>query len=305
MYTAVTIALIEFFAMLVASVIQSDPTPLVQSLNPLSTVFILLALSYHLYLIFNTMSLAAHSITREKEAQTWEMLILTGIDARQIVLGKWWAIVQYQLPRYVLLSVLRMGMVAIVGIVVSTAFSPFPYSYYNIQTQLAHPVTIVFVGVIGFAFSAANLGLCAACGIMASAISKRSTLAIVRGFANQIVLSVGLALAGLLFINRLYDFRIIRGGLEGYVAATTIPLSFIDNGILGSVSYVGPFATSYYEQLPPPVIKPVAIEWIVSALISIAIYALIIRFVLWRAEKNAVRDLATSYSRSSYLNLSE
>lgn len=299
-YTAVTIALIEFFGLLAASITQRDPKLLVQSLNPLPTLLILLTLCYHLYLMINTMSLAAYSITREKEAQTWEMLILTGIDARKIVRGKWWAIVQHQLPRYTLLSVLRVGMIAAVGIAVSSVFSSYPYRYYNydIQTRLAHPVTIIFIGLIGFAFSFANLGMGAACGVMSSAFSSRSTLAIVRGFANQFVISVATASGGLLFINQLYDFRITRGGVDGYVATTTIPLSFVDNGILGSMSFVGPFSASYYEQLPPPVLKPIAFEWIASALISIAIYALIIRFILLRAEQNAVRSLATHFDKS-------
>src|SRR5262249_24095058 len=41
-----------------------------------------------------TLSLAANSISREKNGKTWESLLLTNVDARRIVWGKWGATVQ-------------------------------------------------------------------------------------------------------------------------------------------------------------------------------------------------------------------
>src|SRR5262245_44836550 len=41
-----------------------------------------------------TISTGANSIAREKQGGTWETVLLTGIDARRIVLGKWWGAIQ-------------------------------------------------------------------------------------------------------------------------------------------------------------------------------------------------------------------
>ncbi len=109
LWLAITIALIQFCGLFIASLTQRDPTRIAEALNPLPNLLMLFAFSYHFYLMFQTIALAGNSITREKEAQTWEMLVLTGIDARQIVRAKWWATIQRQLPRYLLLGVLRAG----------------------------------------------------------------------------------------------------------------------------------------------------------------------------------------------------
>jgi len=302
----IALALIEFGGLLAASLIQRDPTPLVQSLGPLPILLILLTIFYHLYLMFQTMSLAAHSITREKESQTWEMLVLTGIDARQIVRGKWWATVQRQLSRYAVLALLRAGMIAAIGIILSVIFSSFSYSYtnYPVQIRLAHPISILFSTLIGAGYTFANLGLSAACGVMASAASKRSSVAILRGFASQIVISVVVAIAVLWLMGQIFDHRFIRGNSNTYLAFTDIALSFTDNGLMSGVSAIGPLTTNYYEQVAPSPIMPIAIEWIVAGLLGIALYAPLIWFALWRAEKNAVHALATAVDKLSSTRLS-
>lgn len=51
------------------------------------------------------------SIRREHTAKTWEMLILTGMTARQLVLGKWWGVVVASWRDLLLLVVLRIGTI--------------------------------------------------------------------------------------------------------------------------------------------------------------------------------------------------
>src|SRR5436190_1398443 len=80
-----TIATIILGSLLVGSLTQHDPISIMAALGSLPNVLILFTLFYHFMLMLNTMSLAANSIVREKESKTWEMLVLTGIDARQIV----------------------------------------------------------------------------------------------------------------------------------------------------------------------------------------------------------------------------
>ena len=288
---AITIALIQFGGLWVASLTQRDPTRIAQALNPLPSLLMFFAFSYHFYLMFQTIVLTGNSITREKEAQTWEMLVLTGIDARQIVRGKWWATIQRQLPRYLLLGLLRTGATAAIAI---SFFSAFNYRtvYYQNQLQLPHPITILVVGLFGAALTVANLALSAACGVMGSAVSKRSTLAIVRGFANQIVTSILPVLVIVLIFSRI---------MTGYYSSSWY--QFVSTAGLGLVSLVDNGFTLLSSPLYPQYryndgntyspIAPISVDWMISALIAFVLYVLLIRFALWRAEKRAVNALAT------------
>src|SRR5947208_10452117 len=64
----IIIALIHLGGLFIASLTQRDPTPIVHSLGPLTILLILVAVYYHFILMFQTISLAANSITREKES---------------------------------------------------------------------------------------------------------------------------------------------------------------------------------------------------------------------------------------------
>lgn len=293
MLLGVTVALILFGGLLAGALSQRDPLPIAQKLNPLPNLLLILAASYHLLLMFQTISLSANSISREKEAQTWDMLVLTGIDARQIVRGKWWATVQRQYPAYLLLGLLRIGAVSGLAL----GFGSFLYYasgyYYNQQIQLPHPLTIVFSAVLGMGFTLANLGFSAACGVLASASSKRSPIAIARGFGNQILLSLVIAIGFLFIVSRLMFVNSVSTGLYSvYSILVQAVGSLIDNGLTLTTS---PLYVDYFfngQNVASP-IEPLAFDWIIAGLLSLLLYAFCIWFTLWRAEKRAVAAMAT------------
>ncbi len=69
----------------------------------------------------------AESIVRERRGKTWETLILTGIDSRQLVVGKWWGVFQFIRRDLLLVAVLR-------GItILSLAMILIPLSQYHNQ----------------------------------------------------------------------------------------------------------------------------------------------------------------------------
>lgn len=74
----------------------------------------LLAMNLALYLVLTmiTLGLASNSISREKRGKTWENLLLTGVSARHIVWGKWWATLWALWGDHAMASVLRLGVVA-------------------------------------------------------------------------------------------------------------------------------------------------------------------------------------------------
>ena len=284
----VMVSLIAFVGLMIASLSQRDPTPLIASFEPLPLLLILVAIVYAVYLMLQTISLTANSITREIEAETWEMLVLTGINARQIVRGKWWATVQRQFSRYLLLSLIRIG--ATVAYVFSVGGSAFyvSKSYYT-SFQLPHPVTLFIAALFGILFSIASLALSAACGVMASAVSKRSSIAILRAFVLQIVITVFPAL--LLSIPFLPYLSTAEVSAAGSIFQSIIwgIASVIDNGfnLIASPLLLNTQSNSTH-------IIPVTFDWMIAALLSLCLYTLLIWFALWRAEKRAVRALATS-----------
>lgn len=286
----ITLALILFGGLFLASVLLRDPTPIVDKLNPLPNLLGILVSMYHLLLMFQTISLTANSISREKEAQTWDMLVLTGIDARQIVRGKWWAAVQHQLPKYLLLGLLRIGATASVAIGASSSLY-LAFNNYDRHILLPHPASLILTAVIIMAFTLANLAFSAACGVMASAASRRSVIAIARGFGNQILLSLITAIGLVYLFTRVYNsafysvYSVIAAGAG----------SLIDNGVVLTTTaiYVDYFSSYYAPQASDSPYTPISWEWIAGAVIAMLLYGLLIWFALWQAEKSAIAAMAT------------
>jgi hypothetical protein len=297
----IIIAVIQFGGLLIASLMQRNPVPLIESFQPLPTFVILPVILYHLYLMFQTLSISARSITREKESQTWDLVVLTGIDARQIVHGKWWAILQHQFPAYSLLALSHIGMIAAVALNPFTWTASRSLQNYQIEIKLPHPFTLLYVALFGFGFTVVNLCFSAACGVMASAASKMDRVAFIRGIFNQIAISILVAFAVLWSSNQLYLNQFIENR-NLYAGISVIGLSLADNGFIAGISSIGPFNKDAYNQLGPSPIKPVSLEFIVISAVGIIVYLPLIWFALRRAESNAIRAAALPVNKSSSIS---
>lgn len=73
----------------------------------------LITMNIALYVVVTlvTLGLSAASITRERAHKTWDVLLLTNVDARQMVLGKWWASLRALWGDHLLVGLLRLGLV--------------------------------------------------------------------------------------------------------------------------------------------------------------------------------------------------
>src|SRR5690606_35757803 len=90
-------SLIFFISALITPFISLQILPAELNNNLAFAAFLLLiVMNIALYAVVQliTVALGANSILREKQGRTWETLLLTNIDARQIVLGKWWATIR-------------------------------------------------------------------------------------------------------------------------------------------------------------------------------------------------------------------
>jgi len=295
-WLTITLVIVFIATLLLASITQRDPSPVYEILGPLPILLVLFTLFYDLALMFRTIALGANSISREREGQTWEMLVLTGVNARQIVRGKWWATVQRQFPRYLMLGFIRAVATAASGMTALTSFY-YASSYYNSRIQLPHPLMIIVAILLGVVLTVANLGLSAACGVMGSAVSKRSSMAVARGVANQVVLTFVPAIAFFFLMTRLYfiSYRYDATWQSIYNFFGLGTASLIDNGfnLLTTPMYV---RYQYYNGGSYSPIAPIELDWFAAALLTLVWYALLTWFALWRAEKRAVKALATPVS---------
>ena len=116
--------------------------------------FLVMNIALYAVVTLVTLGLSSRSITRERTNRTWEILLLTHVDARQLVWGKWWASLKALNGDHLLIALLRLG---IVGIVVS-----IPYHDDVLLVRLFHTMILTF-GVL--AFTALDAGFSAAIGV--------------------------------------------------------------------------------------------------------------------------------------------
>lgn len=129
-----------------------------------------LIMIHHLTFSVSALQLASTSIAREKQGRTWESLLLTGVDARRIVYGKWWATMQTLWQAYRPLLVLRFALALWVGTLGATAqvtpfFTPPPLFY------------IVLIAVVTAVFPLSYAAFAGTLGILASLTVRSETTA--------------------------------------------------------------------------------------------------------------------------------
>ncbi|MEZ4669710.1 MAG: hypothetical protein R3E39_17535 [Anaerolineae bacterium] len=280
---------ILFGGLLIASLAGRDPTPIIDRLGSIPTYVTAIVTLWQFNLLFRTLQLSSSSIAREKEAQTWELLVLSGIDARRIVRGKWWATVQRQWSSFVWLGLARLGVVTLGGYS-SVRFSSY---YLDSNIHLPHPASVVLGGVVVFVLTLAALAFTAACGIMGSAISQRSAFALVRAIAIQIVLSLG---PGLLAAFTL--FLLVRSSTfyssDLYSVMTGTAFTLIDNGSIlasGLMSVLSP-VTRAGLIISNATLEVVPGDLMLAALLSLLMYAMLTWLALRLAERRAVSQMA-------------
>lgn len=115
-------ALLGSFYFLVAGLTGPiDVTQLINNLRGVGFVMMItMNMALYMVVILITLGLSANSIQREKNGKTWDTLLLTNIDARRIVWGKWWASLRAMWGDHLMVGLLRLGLVGwLVGV-----FSP-------------------------------------------------------------------------------------------------------------------------------------------------------------------------------------
>jgi hypothetical protein len=152
-------------ALLVASI------PFAVFIDP-ATVFLLeiillVIVPVYLLAILRTVLLAVESINRERHSGAWDVLVLSNVNARQIILSKWWAVVRAVYPEYLLIGLLRFALAYglaqyLHSITMGDCHLSGAFCYYSHNTHYSNPA-YPFYPILRPEFSQALLAFVAIC----------------------------------------------------------------------------------------------------------------------------------------------
>lgn len=256
------LALIVFFGHWAGLLLWRNPYPIVRALETLLVFLTFYAIFTHIGILFRTLLTAASLISSTRTSASWDLLVLTGLPARQIVSGLWWAVMRAALPDWLRLLPLRVGATVYIG----ASFS-YPmiglYSYSLGMTTGSRtpdlvlvppsPLGLLLIVPLSLGFSLLAGALAAAIGLLASSLVKRASLALAIAFALLIgLLGTGLLVAAL--AHRVSwtlfppdNFALTPAYADFTTINNAVALSWFDNGgsLLSSLVV--------YSAMPAPV----------------------------------------------------
>jgi hypothetical protein len=299
-YPALAFVLLVFLSEMGAALQPGEETSAAQVLNAVVIFALVVALLMHLYLLLQTLLRAASSIAREKQAGTWEHLLLTGTDARRLVIGKWWGTLRGLLGGYGLLIPLRAGVVVWLGAV----FDRTQALHIEVVSDFIAPSPLAFLStfpVIAI-FTLGSALMVAAISVLASVLSRKLVEALALGLIMTALVFVGtFAIVGT--IHRLLIDDVERSTEWRDVAnpfAENVLLAWVDNGMSLTSELVN-YQTEYESATPQTVAAYYAsrktIVWVLTFITCIALYGLLTWGMLRTAQAVAVRQGALPPSR--------
>jgi hypothetical protein len=278
------------------------PSLIVSAVGVLVFVPIGITVILHFRRMFQTLRLAANSMTRERQINNGDKLVLTGIEAGKIVRGKWWATVRSMWRHYAVLGIMRAILIVWGGrhltqrTYLHTAFNGFPP-----RASVIFPTLLQFLLIVGviFALTMANLLFTAACGV--SSFNQRGRLGLIRAIATRFLILIVAGFVSILMSKLLST--LFYPSVPNTLAEFSL-LTVFDNGLIIGSDLAATNATRY---LPP---KPSSLEvgltfFLPAAIIALLIY-LVLTFVLLRlAQRQTIRQNALPPAKNSTLNLND
>jgi hypothetical protein len=294
---ALTVAMIAFWGQVAGSITRRDT---IHMLDVIATPMVVLAIFtelLHIILMLQTATSAVNSISRERLHGTWDILLLTGMDARRIVLGKWWATLRHMSRRLLLLTLLRAGLAVFVG-----AQSSRIYAHYysggqrNGGFMLMPPqlLDIFAVPVLMMVFTFAGAALAASLGVMAAALMRRATAALGTAITIYVLLivgGVGMVILSYKVVHDAYGDVYLEYPRTAYIILEGMGLSVVDNGtmVLSTlVAYESHYSNNDATPLDLGRVRS-AKGYGLAILASLALYPPLISLILGLARRFVVR----------------
>jgi len=118
-------------------------------------------IALYMVVMLITLGLAANSVNREKVKRTWEVLLLTNVNARHLVWGKWWASIRALWGDHTMLGILRLGLVATL---IAQQADSLPAGPFGLAPGITH---MLILGAFVMAFTALDASITVAMGVAA------------------------------------------------------------------------------------------------------------------------------------------
>jgi hypothetical protein len=153
------VSLLLFISEFVRALLGSDLNIVPYQLRWLMGIYALLAFVFYSTPWNRAQRLALRMIGRDKsKAHNWELIVLTGVDARTYVMAKWWVLVRTTFPTLLYAGLVRAGAVTFLVaeftrsmsatvIRYSSSYSVFPPSAGDILMLGLLSVLLTFVGM--------------------------------------------------------------------------------------------------------------------------------------------------------------
>lgn len=214
----------------------------------------------HVVTITRTLGMAADSVRREKLVGTWDNLLLTNVNARQLVLGKWWAVVCKVWKDYVRLAALRVGITIAIGVVYLSSYPQaanvvlIPGGQPSAMPLLDGLLACVFV----VAFTLVNGLFTAAAGVTGSFLSRVHNPGLLTAYTIRLT---AVFVPIIILFSPIFYLLITVGTpfhLEEYggysIPAMWAQLTLLDNGTLLSSVLANPRDDATYPLVPVAII---------------------------------------------------
>jgi hypothetical protein len=195
-----------------------DISGFIGSIGGYNLVIHLIIMNVALYAVVTliTMGLASNSIGREQTGHTWESLLLTTMDARQIIWGKWWATVRSLWGDHIMVGLLRIGLVAWGAIEWSRAINPTDRP--NFLFLLIAIVIVSLYTLVDAAFSAV-LGL-----LTPLSGFGNSVFILMLGARVGITIAILLLVSGIASVLPISDWQYILAAFIGLLVLILVTL---------------------------------------------------------------------------------
>ncbi|MBI1258277.1 MAG: hypothetical protein GC204_12460 [Chloroflexi bacterium] len=227
-----------------------------------------LIMIHHLSFSTAALQLASTSIAREKQGRTWESLLLTGVDARRIILGKWSATLRTLWQVYRPLLLLRFAVALWMGL--SSGIT------HGAAVSFSPPlISILLIASVTAAFPLCYAAFMGTLGLLASLLVKSETAAYRIGVLFQcasVVISMSLIL-----LSFALPFGEIEPGLVAFIPALFV--TPLDGGMLALIGLIANTDSASHFYL-------------VGLLLCVSLYAALTGFALRAAQSLAIRQRA-------------
>jgi hypothetical protein len=146
----------------------------------------------HAMVVVRAIVAGANTISREHVAVTWDSLVLTGVSARMIFIGKWRAALAHSAPWMFALGVVRLAMlpVFVLAMINRFAFISRGYIYTGDSqgyTLTLQPWTVVAAVVMCVALTILEVMSATVLGMAASAIARQGWQATIAAIAIRFI----------------------------------------------------------------------------------------------------------------------